>query len=157
MDSSGFWEEIGNLIHTTITTTLRGYLYNYNIEWLEFDDLEIMTGDALKMWRPNLKERLDWIFGNLRPRTCLVCGKSFGTFDMHEGILSRQDVRGWKGSKKMLIMSEINCVPLHHKCHMDRPPSREDAWHYQVGFYGWEVLNRWYFGLPFKIGPPRFF
>ena len=145
------------MIQTTIQTLYQGMLYPYNVEWLEEEDLGLMTGDDLTRWRPDLKQKLNWVFGNLRPRTCLACGKPFGVWDMHEGILSRQDVRGWKKTKKLLIMSELNCIPLHHVCHMDHPPSREDVWHYQTQFYGWEALNYWYFGLPFKDGPPRLF
>lgn len=145
------------MIQTTIPVLYKDERYEYNVEWLELDDLELMTGDALKVWRPNLKEKLDWVFGNLRPRTCLVCGKPFDVFDMHEGIISRNDVRGWKGNKKLLIMSELNCTPLHHQCHMDRPPIRETAWKYQLEFYGRELLRQWYFDLPFKVGPPRLF
>ena len=143
------------MIQTTIQTSYNGIIYPYNVEWLQLEDLGIINGEALTAWRPNLKQKLNWVFGNRRPRTCLVCGEPFGIFDMHEGILSRNDVRGWKGTKKLLIMSELNCIPLHHKCHMDRPPSREAAWEYQMEFYGRDLLERWYFGLPFKIGPPR--
>lgn len=146
------------MIQTTIPVQYKGKTYDYNVEWLEYEDLELMTAGALKIWRPNLKEKLDWVFGNLRPRICLVCGEPFGVWDMHEGILSRNDIRGWRGAKKLLIMSELNCTPLHHKCHMDRPPSREDTWKYQEEFYGRDLLENWYFSLPWKLGkPPRFF
>lgn len=145
------------MIQTTIPVQYKGVSYKYNVEWLGLGDLELMTGEALRVWRPDLKEKLDWVFGNLRPRVCLVCGKPFSVFDMHEGVLSRNDARGWKWPKKLLIMSELNCIPLHHSCNTDRPPSREDAWQYQAEFYGRELLERWYFGLPFKAGPPRLF
>lgn len=146
------------MIQTTVPVQYKDERYDYNVEWLEFDDLELMTGDALKVWRPNIKEKLDWVFGNLRSRTCLVCGKPFGVWDMHECVLTRNDVRGWKGTKKLLIMSELNCIPLHHKCHMDHPPSRKAAWKYQEEFYGRDLLEQWYFGLPWKLGkPPRLF
>jgi len=145
------------MIQTTIPVQYKNEAYKYNVEWLEFEDLHIINGAALTEWRPNLKQKLNWVFGELRPRTCLVCGEPFGIFDMHEGILSRNDVRGWKGTKKLLIMSELNCLPLHHVCHMDRPPSREAAWEYQLGFYGRDLLEQWYYSLPWKIGPPRLF
>ena len=145
------------MIQTTIPVQYKNELYEYNVEWLELEDLDLMTVDALKVWRPNLKEKLDWVFGNLRARVCIACGNPFIYWDMHEGILSRNDVRGWKGPKKLLIMSEINCVPLHHTCNTDRPPSREDVWQYQQEFYGRELLLLWYYSLPFKVGPPRLF
>ena len=145
------------MIQVIIPVKSKGELYDYEVEWLVPKDLETMTGEALKIWRPNLKEKLDWVFGNLRPRICLTCGEPFGVWDMHEGILSRNDVRGWKGPKKLLIMSELNCIPLHHACHLYAPPSRGTVWEYQVEFYGRELLERWYFGLPFKAGPPRLF
>ena len=145
------------MIQTTVPVQYKGGRYKYNVEWLEFDDLDLMTTDALKVWRPNLKEKLDWVFGNLRPRVCLACGEPFDVWDMHESILSRNDVRGWKWPKKLLIMSELNCIPLHHTCNIDHPPSREAAWEYQKEFYGRDLLERWYYRLPFKVGPPRFF
>ena len=145
------------MIQTTVPVQYKDGIYPYNVEWLEMDDLELMTGDALKVWRPNIKEKLDWVFGNLRPRICLVCGKPFSVFDAHEAILSRNDVRGWKGHKKLLIMSELNILPLHHVCHLHSPPSREAAWKYQEEFYGRELLKQWYYSLPFKVGPPRLF
>ena len=145
------------MIQITIPSKYKDGPYDYNVEWLVLEDVYLMHGKALGQWRPNLKEKLDWVFGNLRPRTCLICGKPFAVFDMHEGILSRNDVRGWKGPKKLLIMSEFNCIPLHHVCHMDHSPSREAVWEYQVEFYGRKLLKRWYFGLPFKAGPPRLF
>lgn len=145
------------MIQTTIPVLYKDEPYDYNIEWLELGDIKLMTGNALRIWRPDLKEKLDWVFGNLRPRVCLICGKPFGTFDLHEGILSRGDVRGWKGTKKLLIFSELNCIPLHHACHLYAPPSRGTVWEYQMNFYGRELLNTWYTGLPWKVGPPRLF
>ncbi len=99
---------------------------------------------------------LDDIFSGCRPRICLVCGKPFDVFDMHEGIVTRRDAQGWKNPA--LIMTELNCVPLHHMCHLDGPPSRQAVWDYQKGFYGKDALLTWYNGLPWKSGkPPRYF
>lgn len=105
--------------------------------------------------RADLKRKLDDIFSGARPRICLACGKPFGVFDMHEGIVTREDVRGWKGKKKNLIMVEQNCIPLHHDCNVNHPPSRQAVWDYQVEYYGGAV-RAWYYGLPWKVVPRRF-
>ncbi len=132
------------------------YHISHDISWL--DPNEHYTEDFLVTWRRKVKERLDYIFAMLRPRLCLVCSEPFDVFDMHEGIASRRDVQGWKKPKRSLIMTELNCIPLHHTCHLDRPPTREKVWEYQKEFYGETTLNLWYFGLPWKIGrPPRYF
>jgi len=108
------------------------------------------------MKRSELKQLLDYTFSEYRPRICLVCGKPFGVFDMHEGIVTRGDAQGWKHHG--LIMNTFNCIPLHHSCHLDSPPSREAVWQYQREFFGSEPLMEWYTGLPWKFGrPPRFF
>ena len=79
-------------------------------------------------------------------------------FDLHEGIVSRQDARGWRPVQKRLIMTELNCIPLHHKCNLDNPPSREAVWEYQEAWYGRAALMDWYTSLPWKSGkPPRNF
>jgi len=108
------------------------------------------------MDRTDLKRLIDDIFSGYRPRVCLVCGEPFSVFDMHEGIVTRRDAQGWK--KSSLIMTELNCIPLHHACHLDNPPSRQAVWDYQREFYGKEALLAWYNGLPWKAGrPPRYF
>lgn len=108
--------------------------------------------------RQELKHRLDEIFSGERPRLCLACGKPFAAFDMHEGIVTRRDAQGWKPTQRQMIMTELNCIPLHHGCHLDNPPSRDLVWEYQKGYYGTSILLEWYEGLPWKSGkPPRNF
>ena len=130
---------------------------DYEIDWLEATDIGELAASFLRDWRRELKEKLDWVFGAIRPRICMVCHQPFGAWDMHEGVVSRNDVRGWKKPLRLLIMSEVNCIPLHHACHMDRPPTREDVWAYQMCFYGEQVLYGWYTRLPWKADPPRRF
>lgn len=130
---------------------------DYELEWLQVDDLDELASSYLQSWRRELKEKLDWVHGAIRPRLCMVCLRPFGSWDMHEGIVTRNDVRGWKKPVRLLIMSEINCIPLHHECHMDRPPTREDVWAHQMQFYGEELMRAWYTRLPWKAGVPRRF
>lgn len=106
--------------------------------------------------RNDLKRELNELYGSGRPRLCLACGKPFSVFDMHEGIVSRGDVQGWKRNKRHLIMVEVNCIPLHHDCNINHPPSRQAVWDYQVEYYG-DAVRDWYYGLPWKAGPPRRF
>jgi len=130
---------------------------NYEVRWLQFPDLTSLSSQYLQIWRRDIKEKLDWVYGAIRPRTCLVCGKPFTNFDMHEGIVWRNDVQGWKKPTRLLIMTEVNCIPLHHTCHLQSPPTREQVWEYQKQFYSEELLYGWYTRLPWKIGVPRKF
>jgi len=121
--------------------------------WLELFD----TVNA-SAWKRDLKEWVDQLYGNLRERTCMVCSKPFAMFDLHHGIVSKQDVRGWPRKRRLLIDTGLNVVPLHHTCHMDRPPTREAVWAVQVGFYGKDIVGAWYDALPWKtLRPPRIF
>lgn len=76
--------------------------------------------------------------------------------DVHEGIVTRGDVQGWKGPKKKLrivIHNPINCIALckeHHKY----APSRKDVLIWSVKEYGLWVLD-WFEELPFKVHPIR--
>lgn len=137
-----------------------GRMNELEVEWLDPYDVEgedALDPMFLQTWRPNLKEKIDWIYGHHRPRVCLACGKPFTTFDLHEGIVSRQDIRGWTKERTLLIMNELNCIPLHHVCNTDNPPKREDVWESQKLFYPKAALYGWYTRLPWKAGVPRRF
>jgi len=135
-----------------------GTTTEWELFWLELKDVEADDTHLLGKWRKLLKEHLDWLYGRVRPRLCVACGEPFSTFDMHEGIVSRRDVQGWKYPKNLLIMNEINCIPLHHTCNIDRPPSRQQVWDSQVEFYGKELVELWCYDLPWKTKrPPRYF
>lgn len=111
------------------------------------DDEEAM------LWRNELRMRL-W---TKRDRTCDACGGRLnGPIHLHEGIVTRGDVRGWKYPEKALIFTELNCVWLHGECHVN-PPSRQSTWDLQVGRYGEDTMREWYEGLPWKAGVPRRF
>lgn len=137
-------------------TTITGKSEDLVVTWL--DPKGSYTKDFLNNWRENVKRNVDYIFYRYRPRLCMVCGYPFSVFDMHEGIVSRKDVQGWSKRNRHLIMTELNCIPLHHTCHLDSPPSRQDVWEYQKEFYGNAMLQLWYNELPWKLGkPPRYF
>lgn len=72
--------------------------------------------------------------------------------DLHEGIISRQDVRGWTWDRKLSIHTPYNCIVLcrgHHETEYE--PSRVEVanwmlWMYQRRFF------EWIDSLPFKPG-----
>lgn len=138
-----------------------------SVEWISHNDLPILDKHIAREWYSKVKHDMDSFYGRTRPRICLACGGQFTLFDVHHAICSRRDVQGctWgrgtpysnQVARLLLITNAMNCLPLHHSCNTDRPPSREAAWQYQMEFYGRELLERWYLSLPFKIGPPRFF
>ena len=80
-------------------------------------------------------------------------------FDVHEGIVSRQDVRGWSLPKSAWIFCEYNCVMLCPDCNRNGPqPSRQFVWDLQCARYGEAAVRSWYEALPFRTGkPPRLF
>jgi len=127
---------------------------SFEVVMLERDD--VGSAAFRTNWKRDLRERLDWIYGTIRPRVCLVCGGLMSTYHLHHGILSRRNVQGWKKPLRMLIEVEWNLIPLHDMCHLQHPPSREDCWIYQQDFYGRELLEEWLYSLPWKTGkPPR--
>ena len=138
-----------------------------SVEWISHSDLETLDKKVAKEWYSKVKHNMDSFYGRLRPRICLACGNNFASFDTHHAICSRRDVQGctWgRGTpysnqlaRLILIPNIMNCLPLCHTCNTDHPPSREAAWEYQMEFYGRDLLEQWYFSLPFRIGPPRLF
>lgn len=150
-----------------ITTIKLDDRTEFDVSWLTLDQVPDLSAAFREQHYRDVKGWLNLVFGDIRPRVCLSCGDRFGMFDMHHGIVSRQDVRGWRHKAKgvsaakmrlLLITNELNCIPLHHTCNTDRPPTREQVWEFQKGFYGEEVLKEWYFSLPWRLGkPPRFF
>ena len=137
-----------------IEIQLDNYTGTHKVVWPTLEDI---GKTKMNNWSFHVRDSIDFIFSHIRPRVCMICGKSFSGFDLHHGILSRRDVQGWPRLRRCLINVEMNLIPLHSVCHMDRPPSREAAWEYQMEFYGRDLLDQWYYHLPFKIGPPRLF
>ena len=74
---------------------------------------------------------------------------------MHEGIISRQDVRGWPKAWRVLIFSPYNAILLCRDCNLGlsgkNPPARAQVLAEQVHIYGLGVV-RWLRSLPFKEG-----
>jgi len=90
---------------------------------------------------------------------CLGCGTDeIDRPEMHEGIVSRNDVRGWKAANKILIHSPYNCLILCSDCNQGlsgkTPPSRREVVLYMCLHYGYDVI-RWLEYLPFKAHPMR--
>jgi hypothetical protein len=142
--------------------TLLGEPVTYPLEWLEIEDIQNIDAecwaDWYGQWWTSLRDKLDWLFRTIRERKCMVCGEYFTTFALHHGIVSRGDAQGWPLLNRILADVEFNLVPLHHTCHLAHPPSRQEVWDFQAGFYTEELLQWWYEGLPWRLGkPPRQF
>lgn len=116
--------------------------------------IDLSDPAKVRIWRGSLRRYL-WV---TRPRICEGCQrKLIREFDVHEGIVTRGDVRGWSFEDRGLIFSEYNTTLLHHLCHLMNPPTRQYVWDIQVARYGEEKMRGWYEGLPFKIGAPQKF
>lgn len=148
-------------ITVALPNSTTGQTMNLDIVWFEVADLSSMTALFCAEWAGSLKESIALMGTMARPPICLVCGRNltFDSFDLHHGIVTRQDIRGWRYPNAcMLINTELNLVPLHPSCHLSRPPSREEVWEYQANFYGQLLLVEWYRDLPWKTQrPPRLF
>jgi len=83
---------------------------------------------------------------------CWVEECFFTATDLHEAIISRQDVRGWDTRRKVLIHTPFNCIAIckeHHKW----IPGKEEVLKWMVNEYGLSVLE-WFDSLPFKGRSP---
>ena len=97
-----------------------------------------------------------------RDRACRGCGCKWSeatAIHMHEGIISKRDVQGWKPPAiRGQINIEANTILLCHDCnlglHGKNPPPREQVLREQVHIYGLGVI-RWLASLPFKSHPIR--
>jgi len=133
-----------------------------DVIWFEVSDLDTMHSGFPAEWYATLKESIVLMHSIIRPPLCLTCGRDmvFDSFDLHHGIVSKQDIRGWRfKNARMLIDTELNLIPLHIECHRGyAAPTREEVWEYQSAFYGQSLLIEWYKGLPWKTPrPPRLF
>jgi hypothetical protein len=139
------------------TYTIDTELGVYSICILEhIDVVKGINGKYIKAWWSNLREKLNWVYGTIRPRICLVCNKEMQYYDLHHCICSKQNVRGWDVDHKILIDTELNLIPLHNWCHIATPPTKDKCWEYQCEFYGENIMSEWYYSLPFKVLPRRF-
>jgi len=109
-----------------------------------------------KKFKAGLRERIDWLYSTHRDRVCLICGEPFGVFDLHHAIVARKDVQGWAKKKRKIVDVELNFIPLHNWCHISNPPTKDQSWKHQCDFYGVEIMEEWYYSLPFKVPLRRF-
>lgn len=115
-------------------------------------NIDLSTPEKTNEWIKELRQRL-WA---TRWRGCDCCGKPLhGKVELHEGIVTRRDVQGWRYPEKAYIFSEYNCIWLRQECHIN-PPSRERVWEIQCARYGEKAVRGWYESLPFKSTPRRF-
>ena len=132
-----------------------------DVVWFEVSDLDTMHSGFPAEWYRTLKESIALMHSIIRPPICFACGRDlvFDSFELHHGIVSQQDIRGWRFKHaRMLIDTELNLVPLHPQCNQGKPPTREEVWEYQASFYGLQLLIDWYKELPWKTPkPPRLF
>lgn len=117
--------------------------------------VKISTKEDVRFWRVDLRLHLY----ATRSEKCDKCRAELRKtgFDVHEGVVSRQDVRGWKYPMKAYIFSEYNCVLLCPDCNRNNPPSRQVMWDLQCGRYGEGAMREWYEALPWRTGVPRRF
>lgn len=104
------------------------------------------------MGRDELKVRLL----RERPQVCDQCGEPLrmfasGPIDMHESLVSKGDVMGWKKDLRGLINHEYNCHLLHRGCHQNYNNTLLAA--IQIVRYGKVVIQEWVDSLPFKEQP----
>jgi len=104
--------------------------------------------------RRELKEKLV-----CRDTRCRACGRRWSevvAIHMHEAILSKADVMGWKKKLRGQINIEANCILLCEDCHLGlggkSPPTRLEVLEQHVQMYGLGVV-RWLRSLPFKAHP----
>ena len=113
-------------------------------EWLPFPTTRDKISGA-ESWR-NLVLR-PFIFER-EGGVCWVDGCYYTATDIHEAILSRQDVRGWKLKYRVLIHTPFNCIAVckeHHKW----IPRKEEVFEWMVNEYGIQVIE-WFNSLPFR-------
>jgi len=73
--------------------------------------------------------------------------------EMHEGIITRAVVPlsvAWH----VQIYHEFNCFLLLPEEHRPQPPSREWCVEHAYQLYGKQVVQDWFYGLPWKGKPP---
>ena len=128
---------------------------------------DVWVPDALAPFFPEVgadmaahRERLKMDCLLQRDRCCRGCHEPFlgRIAHMHEGILSRQNVRGWPREWRVLIMTPFNCILICGEANLGlggkSPPPRARVLAEHVHMYGPGVV-RWLRSLPFKSHPLR--
>ena len=144
-----------------------GKIFNLQAEYITLDEIESLHERFVNSRYQNIKAGMNLFYVFYVPRTGLVCGEYFDYFDAHHAICTKNDAAGWKYTcgvydakavRRLLIDTELNLTPLHHKCHMDNPPTKQKAWEQQCNIYGEKIMNKWFESLPWKLGkPPEIF
>ena len=93
---------------------------------------------------PAIYERENWL--------CWVDGCYNRATSVHEAVISRNDVRGWKLKSRILIHSIYNCIALCGTCHKI-PPSKEEVLLWMFEEYDQESVIVWFNDLPFVANP----
>jgi hypothetical protein len=113
--------------------------------------VNLSSKGAVREWRARLGAHLL----RTRPWRCDCCGEVFfNRVDVHEGIVTKGDVRGWRLPQRAWIFSEYNCILLLRAHH--HPLKRQFVWDLQCKRYGEAAMREWYESLPFKVLPRRF-
>jgi len=124
-------------------------------------DVKLNSKKQVGEWQHTLRKHLYQVRGGC----CDKCGRllSLHAFrglpnavETHEAIASKADVRGWRLPRKAWIFTEVNTLVLCPTCHRPQPPTRQWSWDYMCERYGVEAMERWYYGLPWKVKPRRF-
>ena len=102
--------------------------------------------------------KLKLLSRDVRCRGCGCPWPEASAVHMHEGIVSKRDVMGWKPELRGQINVEANCILLCHDCNLGlsgkHPPPRARVLAEHVHMYGPGVV-RWLRSLPFKAHPLR--
>ena len=110
-----------------------------NILWqATLDTMDVKMSDRDKL-------KIDLLIN--RDIYCPICGiklnATYNAPDMHEAILSKQEVRGAKVPRKEFNTRE-NCVLLCHKCHMNKAYTEKDAvLNYLINTESKENIVKW--------------
>lgn len=104
----------------------------------------------IKEWRDKEKERRKYI--------CQSCGCG-GATDLHECIVTRNDVMGLPRDKKAKIFCECNMVLLCRACHEEQHALKDMRafwWDWMGKLYGYEEMVSWYNSFEWKVPDRRF-
>lgn len=90
---------------------------------------------------------------------CWVADCMCQACDVHEAIVTRGDVQGWKPAKRReVIFHPFNCIALckiHHNTADE--PKAADVFDWMCGYYGRAEVTEWFAELArqFKVVPGR--
>ena len=114
------------------------------------DPARVSWSENIFKWRAALKY---WLWSEREGRSDLSGEILNHSCHMHEGILTRGDLRGVRW--QYLIFHPYNCFLLKPEEHIPEPPSREWAVLKSCSRYGEKNVVEWFNNLPFKVKPFR--